>query len=399
MDLRLTCEEIAFRDEIRAFFKNELPADLRRKVSLGRRLSKAELVGWHHILHARGWAAPTWPKEWGGPDWSAVQLYIFTEELLQAPAPPIHPQGASQLGSVLIAMGSDAQKKQFLPYLPNLDIFACQGFSEPGAGSDLASLKTRAVRDGDHYVVNGQKLWTSVAHWADWMYALVRTDPAVKKQKGITYLMINMRSPGLTVKPVITLDGAHHTNETFFDNVRVPLENRIGEENKGWDYAKYLLGHERVTIARVGQSKGRVKRAKELAARVMLDDKPLSEEPRFREKLAALEVELKALEITNMRIVDRAMKNPGAKPDPKSSILKLKGSELQQATLEVLFEVAGPLAIPRQTEYLEGETEETVGPDWAATSAQNYYFGRAVSIFGGSNEIQHNIIAKAVLGL
>ena len=399
MDLRYTPEETAFRNEVRAFFRASLPADIRRKQMLGQRLSKQDIVAWQRILNQKGWASPMWPVEYGGTGWDAVRYFIFREEMHLAYAPDPLGFNINLVGPVICAFGTEEQKKRFLSAIRNLDIWFCQGFSEPGAGSDLASLKTRAVRDGDHYVINGQKLWTSSGQYADWMFALVRTDPTAKKQKGITYLLIDMRSPGVIIRPIVTLDGAPYTNETFFDNVRVPVKNRIGEENKGWDYAKFLLGNERAGMARVGLCKQRVLQAKALAAGVMEDGKPLSENARFREKLAMIEVELKALEITNMMVVDGMKKKAGFQQDPRASVLKIKGTELQQATLEILLQVAGPNAIPRQLDYLLAETDEVTGPDWAATAAPNYFFSRAISILGGSNEIQHNIVAKAVLGL
>jgi alkylation response protein AidB-like acyl-CoA dehydrogenase len=279
-----------------------------------------------------------------------------------------------------------------------MDIWMCQGFSEPGSGSDLASLKTRAVREGDHYIINGQKLWTTNGHRADWMYGLVRTSTDGKKQAGISYLLIDMASPGVQVRPVVTLDNDHHTNETFFDNVKVPVKNLIGDENKGWTIAKFALGNERAGIAKVGLSKARLALVKALAQRVEVDGKPLGESSRFREKMALIETELKALEITNMMVV-AGMKKGGSKQDPRTSVLKLKGSELQQATTELMMEVAGPHAMAHQHAFLEARNDDTVGPDWAGTASPNYYFNRAVSIFGGSSEIQHNIVAKAVLGL
>ena len=268
--------------------------------------------------------------------------------------------------------------------------------------SDLASLRTSAVRDGDHYVVNGQKIWTSRARHADWMFCLVRTDPEAKKQRGISYLLIDMKTPGLEVRPILTIDGEHHFNEVFFDNVRVPAENLVGEENKGWNYAKYLLGHERVGIARVGQTKYRIKRAKELATRVMAGDTPLSETQRFRDKVALLEVETKALEITQMRVISNSRHLPPGVQDPASSILKLKGTELQQQATELLMEVAGVHAMPIQHDYLwEGAdgSAETIGPEWSATIGADYFMTRAASIYGGSNEIQRNVISKHLLGL
>ncbi len=392
MDLAFTPEENAFRMEAREFFRTAMPDDMRRRVALGQKATRNDLVTWQRILDKKGWAVPAWPVEWGGTGWTPVQHYIYTEELLQAPALPPLPH-INQVGVVIIARGTPEQKKRFLPKIRTMEWWFCQGFSEPGSGSDLASLKTRAERHGDHYIVNGQKLWTSQAHYADWMYALVRTDASASKHTGISYLLIDMKTPGISVRPVISLDGSHHLNEVFFDNVRVPVDNRMGEENRGWDYAKHTLSHERAIIARVGQSKARVKAAKALAARAGLQD-----DRKLREKLAAIEVELKALEITNMRVID-GMRHAGTAQDPKGSILKLKGTELQQQTLEVLLEIAGPEAIPRQTEFYTSKGGQALREEWTATIAPAFYNGRASSIYGGSNEIQHNIIAKRVLGL
>jgi pimeloyl-CoA dehydrogenase large subunit len=331
-----------------------------------------------------------------------VQQYIFLDELQQAPAPSPLPFGVSMVGPVIYTFGSDAQKKQFLPRIANLDDWWCQGFSEPGAGSDLASLKTTAKRDGDHYVINGQKTWTTLAQYADWIFVLARTDmAAAKRQEGISFILVDMKTPGITVRPIVTIDGGAEVNEVFFDDVRVPLENRVGEENRGWDYAKFLLGNERVGIARVGVSKERLRRIRELASATMDHGHPLIELPRFREKLAAVEVELKALEMTQLRVVAAEAKRAKGKPDPASSILKIKGSEIQQATTELLMEVVGPYALPYRQEHEEEEgwNEPPIGPDWASTIAPTYFNTRKVSIYGGSNEIQKNIIAKAILGL
>ncbi len=398
MDLRFTSEEIAFRAEVRDFFESNLPPDIRRKQVLGQRLAKEDIVNWQRILNKKGWACPLWPVEYGGTGWDAVRYFIFKEESYRAYAPDALSHNITQSGPVICAFGTPEQKEFFLPKLRNMDIWMCQGFSEPGSGSDLASLKTRAVREGDHYIINGQKLWTTNGHRADWMYGLVRTSTDGKKQAGISYLLIDMKSPGVQVRPVVTLDNDHHTNETFFENVKVPVSNLIGEENKGWSIAKFALGNERAGIAKVGLSKARLALVKALAQRVEADGRPLAESPRFREKMALIETELKALEITNMMVV-AAMAKGGSKQDPRTSVLKLKGSELQQATTELMLEVAGPHAMANQHEFLEARTGETVGPDWAGTSSPNYYFNRAVSIFGGSSEIQHNIVAKAVLGL
>src|SRR5271165_5815482 len=314
MDLRFTDEEIAFREEVRHFFRTALPPDIARKCVFGQRLSREELVRWTRILFARGWATPAWSPEWGGTGWSAVKQYIFKEELHMAPAPEPLSFNVNMIGPVLIAFGTDAQKRHFLPRISSLEYWFCQGFSEPGAGSDLAALRTQAVRDGDEYVINGQKLWTSTAHHAEWCFLLVRTDPNAKKQQGISYLLMDMKTPGITVRPIITIDGNHETNEMFLENVRIPVANRIGEENKGWNYAKYLLGNERSGIARVGVSKMRVQRAKDLATRVISGERPLAEDRGFRERVAALEIELKALEMTQMRVIAQSASASSGKP-------------------------------------------------------------------------------------
>lgn len=399
MDLRLTDVEIAFRAEVREFFRTALPPDIARKCVFGQRLSREELVRWTRILFARGWATPAWAPQWGGTGWSAVKQYIFKEELHMAPAPEPLSFNVNMIGPVLIAFGTEAQKRRFLPRIARLDDWFCQGFSEPGAGSDLASLRTQARLEGDHYIVNGQKLWTSTAHHANWCFLLVRTDLNAKKQAGITYLLMDMSSPGITVRPIIGIDGYHETNEMFLENVRIPAANRVGEENKGWDYAKYLLGHERSGIARVGLSKMRVRRAKELAAGIPAGCGVLGKEGGFRERVAALEVELKALELTQMRVIAESSAAATGRPDPKSSILKLKGSELQQAATELLLEVAGYAAMEFDLPFLCGAAESEAGSDWAATIAPNHYWARHVSIVGGSNEIQRNILARSVLGL
>ncbi len=399
MDLRFTPEETAFREEVRAFFAAALPPALRARMEAGLHPSKADMQGWTRILHDRGWAVPHWPVEHGGTGWSPVQQYIFQEELMAAPAPAPLPFGANMVGPVIYTFGNAAQKARFLPRIATLDDWWCQGFSEPGSGSDLASLKTSAKRDGAFYVVNGQKTWTTLGQYADWIFCLVRTDPCVKKQEGISFLLIDMTSPGITVRPIQTIDGGHEVNEVFFDDVRVPVENLVGQENKGWDYAKFLLGNERVGIARVGVSKARLRRVRELAALELAGGRPLIEDLRFREKLVAVEIELKALEITQLRVVAAEAKRAAGRPDPASSILKIKGSEIQQATTELLMEVIGPYALPFAPEDDEGSNEPPVGPDYAGPLAPSYFNTRKVSIYGGSNEIQKNIIAKAVLGL
>ncbi|WP_201832568.1 pimeloyl-CoA dehydrogenase large subunit [Microvirga zambiensis] len=399
MDLRFTDEEVAFREEVRAFLRENLPDDMRKVVADGRLPSKEQLRSWTRVLKAKGWAVPHWPAAYGGTGWDPMKQYIFLEEMQKYPAPQPLALGVNMVGPVIYTFGNKEQKDFFLPRIIGLDDWWCQGFSEPGAGSDLASLKTKAVRDGDHYIVNGQKTWTSVAQHADWMFCLVRTDPEARKQEGISFLLIDMQTPGIDVRPIVTIEGEREVNEVFLTDVRVPVTNLVGEEGKGWNYAKFLLGNERTNLARVGASKQRIARIRDIAAKEMVDGKPLIEDHRFREKLASIEIELKALEITQLRVIAADMRrgNTG-KPDPASSILKLKGTELQQTTTRLLMEVVGPHAMPciADGEALGGEP---VGPDYAAHAAPLYFNYRKLSIFGGTNEIQKNIIAKAVLGL
>jgi pimeloyl-CoA dehydrogenase large subunit len=405
MDLRFTPTEIAFRDDVRQFFRSEIPQPIRDRVSGGRHLSKQDIVTSQRILHARGWAVPHWPLEWGGQDWTPAQRYIFNEEMQSEAVPPPLPFGAQMVGPVIAAFGNEAQKHRFLPRIANIDDWWCQGFSEPGAGSDLASLKTRAERQGDAYVVNGQKTWTTLAQYADWIFLLARTDTTAKKQEGISFLLIDMTTPGITVRPIVTIDGGREVNEVFFDDVRVPVENLVGRENKGWDYAKFLLGNERSGIARIGVSKERLRRIRRLAAQVPAGDGVLWDDMDFRKRVAEVEIELKALEMTQLRVVAADSRRGDRKPDPFSSILKLKGSELQQATTELLMQVVGPYALPLVPDDEEEDDEGRLsnalpaGPEWAATAAPLYFNTRKVSIYGGSNEIQRNIIAKAILGL
>lgn len=400
MDLRYTEEQLAFRDEVRSFLKENLPEEIRARLIDGEKVRKEDLVFWSRILNQKGWAVPHWPVEHGGTGWDPMKQYIFLEETQKWPAPQPLAFGVNMVGPVIATFGNAAQKAHYLPRIANLDDWWCQGFSEPGAGSDLASLKTRAVRDGDHYVVNGQKTWTTLGQFADWIFCLVRTDPEAKKQSGISFLLIDMKTPGVEVRPIQTIDGGHEVNEVFLTDVRVPVENLVGEENKGWDYAKFLLGNERTNIARVGMSKQRVARIRELAALELSGGRPLLEDPRFMEKLTAVEIELKALELTQLRVVaaDAKRGNTG-KPDPASSILKIKGSEIQQAITALLMEVMGPHALPYHEDEIDGSNELPIEPDYAASAAPGYFNFRKVSIYGGSNEIQKNIIAKAVLGL
>jgi pimeloyl-CoA dehydrogenase large subunit len=401
MDLSFTSEELAFRDEVRDFVAKKLPASIREKIAAGRHPSRDDIVAWTRILHAKGWSVPHWPKEWGGTGWSPVKLSIFNDEIQRGNAPESLAFGTSMVGPVIYTFGTQAQKERFLPHIADLSEWWCQGFSEPGAGSDLAGLRTSAKRDGDSWVVNGQKTWTTLAQYADWIFVLARTDPAVKKQEGISFFLVDMKTPGVTVRPIQTIDGGFEVNETFFDNVRIPLDNIVGQENKGWDYAKFLLSNERNGIARVGISKARLAKIRRLAEIPTYGDKPKMADPAFRMKLAAVEVELKALEMTQMRVIATASKVERGKPNPMSSVLKIKGSEIQQATTELLMDVVGPYALPFEPEREDGErwNEPPVGPDWASTIAPTYFNVRKVSIYGGSNEIQRGIIAKAILGL
>jgi pimeloyl-CoA dehydrogenase large subunit len=396
MDLAFSPAERAFRQEMRDFFRT-IPADIRARQASGEHVRKQDLVATQRALNAAGLAVPHWPAEWGGRDWTPIQSYIWLEEMQLATVPPPLAFNTSMVGPVIAQFGSQAQKQRFLPATANLDIWWCQGFSEPGAGSDLASLRTTAKRDGDHWVIEGQKTWTTLAQHADWIFVLARTDATVKKQEGISFLLADMRTPGITVRPIQTIDGGHEVNEVWFDAVRIPAENLVGEVNKGWDYAKFLLGNERTGIARIGVSKARLKRLRQLAALETLGGRPMIEDPRFREKLTALEIELKALEITQLRVVASDARNATGKPNPASSILKLKGSEIQQATTELLMEVVGPYALPYQAPP-EGSNEPSIGPDYAAEAAPTYFNWRKVSIYGGSNEIQRSIVAKAILG-
>jgi alkylation response protein AidB-like acyl-CoA dehydrogenase len=400
MDLRFTAEEIAFRDELGKFFRREIPAEIRRKVSEGRKLAREDYLTSQKILHAAGLATPNWPVAWGGKDWSPVQRYIFVEELQAAAVPQPLGFNVNMVGPVIATFGSEAQKQRFLPATASLDIWWAQGFSEPGAGSDLASLKTTARREGEHFVLNGQKTWTTLGQYADWIFVLARTDPgARKKQEGISFILVDMKTLGITLRPIITIDGGHEVNEVFFDEVKVPAENLVGELNKGWDYAKFLLSNERIGIARIGMTKERLARVKRLAQETPAGEGMVWDDPDFRRRLAWSEIELKALEITQMRVVAAQRSKAADKPDPSSSILKIKGSEIQQQATQLLMEIAGPYAMPRPDRDEEGLNLPSVGPEWADAAAPLFFNFRKVSIYGGSNEIQRNIIAKAFLGL
>lgn len=394
MDLTFTKEEHAFRVEVRDFLAGALPDDLRGKMVDRRHLGKEDIVRWQRVMNARGWAVTHWPVEWGGQAWTPAQRYIFQEEMALAHAPEGSPFNVNMIGPVIAKFGTQEQKERFLPRIANIDDWWCQGFSEPGAGSDLASLKTSAVRDGDDYVINGQKIWTTQAQYADWMFALVRTDNSGRKQQGISFLLIDMKTPGITVRPIETIDGGHDANEVFFDDARVPIANRIGEEGKGWDYAKHLLGNERSGIARIGLSKERLSQLRHLEADMSAKGTlTQAERARLRRKLAEVEVELRALELTQLRVVAADAHGGGA--NAAASILKIKGTELQQRMTELTLELAGPAGLAVGDHGSNADD----GDGWLEAAAPFYFTMRKVSIFGGSNEIQKNIIAKGLLGL
>ena len=399
MDINYTAEERAFRDEVRTFLNEKLPKDIASKVKEHKRLGKEDTIRWQKILNEQGWLALHWPKEYGGTGWSPIQKHIFVVECAEAGAPTVLPFGVNMVAPVIIKFGTQEQKDYYLPRILRSDDWWCQGYSEPGAGSDLAGLKTRAVRDGDHYIVNGQKTWTTLGQHANMIFCLVRTDPDAKKQEGISFLLIDMeKSEGITVRPLITLDGEHEVNEVFFDDVKVPVENLVGEENKGWTCAKYLLTFERTGIAGVGQSKAALKHLKEVARKVQQNGKPLIEDPLFRNRLADVEMELMALEMTNLRTVAAAQ--AGGVPGAESSFLKIMGTELRQEITDLFRRAAGPYAQPFLPETFDADYDgEMVGPDFANSVSTKYFNMRKLSIFGGSNEIQKNIIAKMILGL
>lgn len=398
MDLSFTDVELAFREEVRNFLALCLPADLRHKVLGHIRLKREEYVRWHKIVALKGWAGSSWPAEHGGPGWSVVQQHIWEEESALAGAPGIQPFGIKMVGPVIMAFGNEAQKNYYLPRILSCDDWWCQGYSEPGAGSDLAALSTSAVRLGDFYIVNGQKTWTTFAQHANLMFCLVRTNSTVRKQEGISFLLIDMQTPGVTVRPIMLLDGEHEVNEVFLENVRVPVTNLIGEENKGWTYAKYLLGHERSNIAALGNSKRELAFLKRFARKQQKGGRPLLDDAVFSAKVAAVEVDLLALEITLLRMLhqDKGMSNQG----PEASILKIKGTDIQQKLTELMVEAAGPDAAPFDLTYLEGESPHSQSSNDEAAPLAAYYLNyRKTAIYGGSTEIQKNIISKIILGL
>ncbi|VEG57104.1 acyl-CoA dehydrogenase domain-containing protein [Mycolicibacterium aurum] len=385
MQLALTPEEAAFRDELRTFYRTEIPAEIRERTRAATEANREDIVTTHKILNDHGLAVPNWPVEWGGKDWTPTQQQIWLDEMQLASVPEPLTFNANMVGPVIAEFGSQEVKERFLPPTAALDIWWCQGFSEPEAGSDLASLRTTALRDGDSYVVNGQKTWTTLGQYADWIFCLVRTDPnAPKKQAGISFLLIDMNTPGITLRPIKLIDGSFEVNEVFFEDVRVPADQLVGEENQGWGYAKFLLGNERNGIAQVGRTKLRLAEVKERA-----QASGLIEDPLFAARLAEAENDVLALELTQMRV---ASGSKGGKPNPASSVLKLRGSQLQQVATDLLVEVAGADALPFGAEGI-------ASPEWAQHTAPRYLNYRKTSIYGGSNEVQRTIIASTILGL
>ena len=398
MDLSFSKDQEIFRTEVRDFLSKNLDSDMSSKMKLGIMLSKEEIEAWHSKLNKKGWLAGSWPKKYGGQNWGVIESFIFEEECSAVGAPRILPFAFNMLGPVLMAFGSDEQKNYWLPRMLNGDDWWCQGYSEPGSGSDLASLKTAAHREGSHYIVNGQKTWTTLGQHANMIFCLVRTSNKGKPQEGISFLLIDMHSEGIEVRPIKTIDGEHEINEVFLTNVKVPIKNLVGEENKGWTYAKYLLAHERTGIANVGLSKRRISELKKIAQSVKKNNINLTEDPLFASKLAKVEIDLANLEITNLRILSRA--EAGGSPGPESSIIKILGSEIGQEIDNLTRQALGRRAVIHAPNILDyGYNGPQVSPLATATASGVYFNNRKTSIYGGSNEIQKNILSKAVLEL
>jgi len=388
-----------FRCEIREFCATQMPAEIRAQQARSIHLERHEFDAWYRCLGTKGWLTGKWPKEHGGLGWSPEQSLAFEEELGRAGAPPLNTHGSALAGPAIYTFGTQEQKRQHLPGIIHNEVWWCQGYSERGAGSDLASLKTRAVRDGDHYIVNGHKLWTSLAHWSDMMFALVRTDPDVKKQAGISFLLIDMKSPGITVRPIVGITLSHHLNEVFLDNVRVPVANRIGEENKGWTYAKFVLAGERVDSVNIYKYEHHLAKLRKLLATTCDGGQPLLDSPRFRHRLAELAVDLSTVKAL---LVDQlaAMKTGAAPPMMGAAALKLRGTELYQGILQTGIDVLARYGLAYQHEALLSEWNgELIGPDGTPDMIYEHLYRRAATIYGGTSEVQKNIIAKSALNL
>jgi alkylation response protein AidB-like acyl-CoA dehydrogenase len=393
MELNLSKEDAAFRDEARTFIAENYPREM-RVPNAETDLTKEQSLLWHRILHKKGWIAPLWPKEYGGTGWSITQRFIWEQETSRAGVLPPLAFSVTMVGPVIYTYGNELQKERFLPRILSGDDWWCQGYSEPGSGSDLASVRTKAVRDGDDYIVNGHKTWTTLAQHADWIFCLVRTDPAAKAQAGISFLLIDMKTPGVTVRPIITIDGSHEVNDVFLENVRVPAENLIGEENKGWTYAKFLLGNERTSMAGIGRSTRYLNRLKEIVKKEIPEGDPTSSE--FVKDIAKVELDVLALEATELRVV--AQMSRGIDPGPAASLFKIRGTEIFQRITDLIHRAIGNCGLALR-EHPAGANVFVPGPDYGHTASERYLNSRKLSIYGGSNEIQRNIIAKAVLGL
>ncbi len=395
MDLSYSPEDRAFQEEVRGWLADNLPAHISDAVRSGGELTKPMMEEWHVLLNSRGWLATTWPEEFGGPGWTPVQKHIFEEECCRAYAPRIVPFGVNMLGPVLIKFGTTQQQEHYLPRILDGTDWWCQGYSEPGAGSDLASLKTRAVRDGDEYVINGQKTWTTLGQHANKIFCLVRTDPDVKQQEGISFVLVDLDTPGIEMRPIRLIEGGHEVNEVFFTDVRVPVANLVGEENKGWTIAKFLLSHERTGIAGVGFSMQALEEVKALARKVRRGSGRLIDDPLFAARIAQAEIDLEAMKITNLRMLFKAQEQ-GA-PGPETSILKIKGTVIHQEMKDLARRALGPMAAPFPGHVSDGNI--LFGPEDTANNAARYFNNRKTSIFGGSNEIQRNILTKTMLEL
>jgi alkylation response protein AidB-like acyl-CoA dehydrogenase len=393
MELSLSKEDLAFRDEVRAFIAKNYPEEM-RVPNPETDLTKEQMLLWHRILYKKGWIAPLWPKEYGGPGWSITQRFIFERETSRAATLPPLAFSVTMVGPVIYTFGNKAQKERFLPRILSGEDWWCQGYSEPGSGSDLASLRTKAVRDRDHYIVNGHKTWTTLAQHADWIFCLVRTDPSAKAQTGISFLLIDMRTPGVTVRPIITIDGTHEVNDVFLEDVRVPAANLIGEENKGWTYAKFLLGNERTSMAGIGRSTRTLNRLKQIVKAEIAQDDPAYLE--FVRDIARIELDVLALEATELRIV--AQMSRGIDPGPVASLFKIRGTEIFQDITELTHRAIGNYGLAIR-EHPVSANRFMPGAEYGHTVSEKYLNSRKLSIYGGSNEIQRNIIAKAVLGL
>ena len=395
MDLNFSGQELAFQSEVQSFLADNLPDDIAAKVRLGDGLTKDMIDLWHSILNAKGWLATTWPKDFGGPGWTPVQKHIFEEECCRAYAPRIVPFGLNMLGPVLQKFGTAEQQESILPRILSGEDWWCQGYSEPGAGSDLASLKTRAIRDGDEYIINGQKTWTTLGQHANKIFCLVRTSGEGKPQEGISFVLVDIDTPGIDMRPIRLIEGGHEVNEVFFTDVRVPVSNLVGEENKGWTIAKFLLSHERTGIAGVGFSMQALEEVKTLAHSIRRGAKRLIDDPLFSARLANVEIDLEAMKITNLRMLFQAQKQ-GA-PGPETSMLKIKGTVINQELRDLARRALGPTAAPFPGHVTDGNI--LFGPADTAFNAARYFNNRKTSIFGGSNEIQRNILTKTMLEL